>query len=49
VEDTDVDPFIKEMEEVLNKFAGGAYHFRYYLDESLIVTRPETKKRLESL
>jgi hypothetical protein len=33
VKDNDVVPFVKEMEEVLKKFAGEAYHFRYYIEE----------------
>ena len=32
--DGDVDSFIKKMEEVLKGFAGEAYHFRYYLEDS---------------
>ena len=44
LDDTNVVPFIKEMEGVLNKFAGGAYHFRYYLDEPLNMTRPKTQR-----
>ncbi len=33
VKDDDVVTFVQKMEEVLKKFAGGAYHFRYYIDE----------------
>jgi len=33
VEDDDVLTFVQKMEEVLKEFAGGAYHFRYYIDE----------------
>ena len=29
IEDDQVDLFIKEMEEILKRFAGHAYHFRY--------------------
>jgi hypothetical protein len=32
------------MEEVLKKFAGEAYHFRYYLEEPPNPTRPKTEK-----
>ena len=42
VKDDDVVPFVKEMEEVLKKFAGEGYLFRYYLDE-----HPDTKEWLE--
>jgi hypothetical protein len=44
VEDDEVSPFLKKMEEVLKKFAGEAYHFRYYLEEPLNTTRPKTQK-----
>ncbi len=37
VQEDDVIPFIKKMEEVMKKFAGEAYHFRYCLEE-----RPDT-------
>jgi hypothetical protein len=32
VEDDRVDLFIKEMEEILKRFAGHAYHFRYHVE-----------------
>jgi len=32
VEDDQVDLFIKEMEEILKRFAGQAYHFRYAVE-----------------
>jgi hypothetical protein len=46
VKDDDVVPFVKEMEEVLKKFAGEAYLFRYYLEEpeSPNTARPKTQK-----
>ena len=44
VEDDEVSPFLKKMEEVLKKFAGEAYHFRYYVEESLNTTPPKTQK-----
>ena len=34
VKDDDVVPFVTKMEEILKKFAGEAYHFRYYIEES---------------
>jgi hypothetical protein len=40
VKDDDVVTFVKKMEEVLKIFAGGAYHFRYYIEEPLNTTRP---------
>ena len=33
IEDDEVSPFLKKIEEVLKNFAGEAYHFRYYLEE----------------
>ena len=44
VEDDDVVPFVKEIEEVLKKFAGEAYHFRYYLDEPPDMIGAKTQK-----
>ena len=44
VEDDEVSSFLKKMEEVLKKFAGEAYHFRYYVEEPLNTTRPKTQK-----
>lgn len=44
VEDDEVSPFLKKMEEVLKKFAGEAYHFRYSLEEPLNTTGPKTQK-----
>ena len=41
VKDDEVVTFVKEMEEVLKKFAGGAYHFRYYVEEPPNTTRPK--------
>ncbi|MGB7574185.1 MAG: hypothetical protein WBN53_10080 [Thermodesulfobacteriota bacterium] len=32
VEDDQVDLFIEEMEEILKRFAGHAYHFRYHVE-----------------
>jgi len=34
VEDDEVDPFIRKMEEILKRFAGQAYHFRYDVGRS---------------
>ena len=44
VEDDEVSPFLKKMEEVLEKFAGEAYHFRYYIEEPPNTTRPKTQR-----
>ena len=44
VEDDEVSPFLEKMEEVLKKFAGEAYHFRYYLEEPLNTTGPKPQK-----
>ena len=33
LEDAEVASFIKKLKEVLNRFAGEAYHFRYRLEE----------------
>jgi hypothetical protein len=44
VEDDNVIPFLKKMEEVLKKFAGEAYLFRYYLEEPPNTTQPKTQK-----
>jgi hypothetical protein len=41
VKDGDVITFVQKMEEVLKKFAGGAYHFRYYIEEPPNTTRPK--------
>lgn len=44
VKDDDVTPFLKKMEEVLTKFAGEAYHFRYYVEEPLDPSRSKTQE-----
>jgi len=44
VKDDDIVPFVKKMEEVLDKFAGEACHFRYYIEEPPIMTRPKTQR-----
>ncbi len=44
VEDDEVVTFVKKMEEVLKKFAGGAYHFRYYIEEPSNTTRQNPQK-----
>ena len=44
MEDDEVSPFLKKIEEVLKKFAGEAYHFRYYLEEPLNKTQLKTQK-----
>lgn len=41
IPDDDVIVFVQKMEEVLKKFAGGAYHFRYYIEN------PPNKTRLK--
>ncbi len=41
VKDDEVVTFVKEMEEVLKQFAGGAYHFRYYIEGPPNITRPK--------
>jgi len=35
VEDDQVDLFIEEMEDILKRFAGTAYHFRYHVERPL--------------
>ena len=45
MEDEEVSPFLKKIEEVLKKFAGEAYHFRYYLEESSNMAQPKTEKK----
>ena len=42
LKDDDVVAFVTKMEEVLKKFAGGAYHFRYF-EESPNKTRSKPK------
>ena len=44
MEDDEVSPFLKKIEEVLKKFAGEAYHFRYYLEEPSNIAQPKTEK-----
>ena len=44
VKDDDVVTFVKKMEEVLRKFAEGAYHFRYYIEEPPDTTRPKPQR-----
>ncbi len=44
VEDDEVSPFLKKIEEVLKRFSGDAYHFRYLLDEPVNTTGPKNKK-----
>lgn len=41
VEDDEVSLFLRKMEEVLKKFSGEAYHFRYYLEEPLSDLKPK--------
>jgi hypothetical protein len=40
VKDDDIVTFVKKMEEVLTRFAGSAYHFRYYIEGP-----PDTARR----
>lgn len=40
----EVSPFLKKIEEVLKKFAGEAYPFRYYLEEPSNMAQPKTEK-----
>jgi hypothetical protein len=44
MEDDEVSPFLKKIEEVLKKFAGEAYHFRYYPEEPSNMAQPKTEK-----
>ena len=44
VEDKDEAPFIQKIEETLQRFAGKAYHFRYYLEEPTDITPSKPKK-----
>ena len=44
VKDDDVINFVQKMEEVLKKFAGGAYHFRYYIEGPPETTRPNPQR-----
>jgi hypothetical protein len=34
IEDDEVDLFIKKMEEILKRFAGQAFHFRYDVEKT---------------
>ena len=43
MEDDEVSPFLKKIEEVLKNFAGEAYHFRYYLEEPSDMGQPKTE------
>ncbi len=43
VEDSEVSLFLENMEKVLKKFAGDAYHFRYYIEEPPNTTRPKAQ------
>ncbi len=45
VKDDELVTFVKKMEEVLKKFAGGAYHFRYYIEEPPDTTRPKPQRK----
>ncbi len=44
VKDDEVVTFVKKMEEVLKKFAGGAYHFRYNIEEPPSTTLPKPQR-----
>ena len=44
VKDDDVVTFVGKIEEVLKKFAGGAYHFRYYIEEPPNTIRPKPQR-----
>ncbi len=49
LKDDDVITFVKKMEEVLKKFGGSAYHFRYTVEEPPNATRPKFQgKSLET-
>ncbi len=42
LKDNDTANFVQKMEEVLKKFSGGAYHFRY-IEESPSKTWPKAE------
>lgn len=44
VKDDDVATFLKKIEDVLKKFAGSAYHFRYYIEEPPNTTQQNLKE-----
>ncbi len=44
VKEDDVIPFIKNMDKLLKKFAGEAYHFRYHLEDPLDMTQSKKQK-----
>ncbi len=44
MDDDEVSPFLKKIEEVLKNFAGEAYHFRYYLEGPLNMAQSKTEK-----
>ncbi len=44
LKDDDVVTFVKKMEEILKKFAGSAYHFRYTVEEPPNATRQKLQK-----
>lgn len=44
VKDDDIVTFVNKMEEILKEFAGGAYHFRYYIEEPPDRTHPKPQE-----
>ncbi len=49
LKDDEVVTFVRKMEEVLKKFAGSAYHFRYTVEEPPNATRSKLQgKSLET-
>ena len=48
VEDDQVDSFLRDMEEVLKKFAGSAYNFRYDVESTLLKVTPKGSEKITS-
>jgi hypothetical protein len=44
IADEDTDFFMKKIEEVLKKFAGNAYHFRFDIEPSFPAIAPKNQK-----
>ncbi len=44
VKEDDVGTFIKKMDDLLKKFAGSAYHFRYYIEEPPNTSQQDVKE-----
>jgi hypothetical protein len=44
IADEDIDSFIKKIEEVLEEFAGNAYHLRFDVEPSFQAITPKNQK-----